>query len=115
MVFAASTNPERYAYKAIHRLTETGYEVIPVGIKTGTVAGIAIRTDQPILDNIDTITLYLNPQRQESYYDYILAQKPKRIIFNPGTENMVLAKLAQEQGIEVLNACTLVLLSIDQY
>lgn len=115
MVFGASTNPSRYSYLAMHRLVESGHEAIPVGIKKGTVAGIEIRNDLPLIENLDTITLYLNPKRQEEYYDYLIGLKPKRIIFNPGTENFELVKLAKAAGIETQNACTLVLLSIDQY
>lgn len=115
LVLGASTNPQRYAYIATHRLTAAGHEVVPLGIKKGIVAGLTIINDRPLEKDVDTVTLYLNPLRQEEYYDYILALQPKRIIFNPGTENMVLAKMAREKGIETLNACTLVLLSIDQY
>ncbi len=115
MVLGASTNPARYSYQAVHRLVESGHEVIPIGIKKGSVAGIEIINDRPLIKELDTITLYLNPQRQEQYYDYIISLKPKRIIFNPGTENFKLAQLAKTEGIETSNACTLVLLSIGQY
>lgn len=115
LVLGASTNPARYAYLAMHKLKEARHEAIPVGIKIGIVAEELIRNDLPQLEDIDTVTLYLNPKRQEEYYDYILNLHPKRIIFNPGTENFVLAKLAEEKGIEVLNACTLVLLSMGKY
>lgn len=115
MVLGASTNPARYSYLAMHRIIEAGHEAIPVGIKKGVVAGEPIINDLPLIEDLDTITLYLNPTNQEAYYDYILSLRPKRIIFNPGTENSVLAKLAKEKGVEVLYACTLVLLSIGQY
>ena len=115
LVLGASNNPARYSYRAMHQLVEAGHEAIPVGIKKGKVAGIDIINDRPILEAIDTITLYLNPKRQEGYYDYILQLNPKRIIFNPGTENVELVRLAKEKGIETLYACTLVLLSIGQY
>ena len=115
LVLGASPNPARYAYLAMHRLKNAGHEAIPVGIKKGIVAGEEIINEQTLIDGIDTITLYLNPKRQEAYYDYILSLQPKRIIFNPGTENFELAKLAKEKGIETLNACTLVLIATDQY
>ena len=115
IVLGASTNPTRYSYLAMHRLKQAGYEAFPIGIKKGIVAEELIRNDLPMIDDIDTITLYLNPKRQEEYYDYILSLHPKRIIFNPGTENIVLANLAKEKNIEVLVACTLVLLSTGQY
>jgi len=115
LVLGASTNPSRYSYIATNRLKEAEHEVVPVGIKKGSIAGIEIRNDESIVEDIDTITLYINPKRQEAYYDYILDTRPKRIIFNPGTENPVLAAMARKQGIEVSVACTLVLLSTDQY
>lgn len=115
IVLGASTNPARYSYLAIHRLKEAGHAVIPIGIKKGEVADEPIINGRPEIEEVDTITLYLNPERQKEYYDYILELKPKRIVFNPGTENPELSKIASDTGIEVLNACTLVLLSTSQY
>ncbi len=115
LVLGASTNPERYSYKAIIFLKERGHNVIAIGNKKGNVAGVNIAEDFKNYDNIDTITLYLNPQRQEQYYEKILQLQPRRIIFNPGTENVELNQLAEANGIETLEACTLVLLSTDQY
>lgn len=115
LVLGASNNPSRYSYRATRMLTQHGYEAVPVGIKKGNIAGIEIINDTPESDDIDTITLYLNPERQKQYYDYILSLQPNRIIFNPGTENYELAKLAKEQGIETEIACTLVMLSTGQY
>ncbi len=116
VVLGASTNPERTSYIATLRLVNAGEEVIPLGVKQGSIAGIDIINDFPdYIENVDTLTLYLNPQRQEQYYDYIIALQPKRIIFNPGTENPVLAKLAQEKGIEAEVACTLVMLATGSY
>ena len=115
LVLGATTNSSRYAYIATNRLQQYGIDVVPVGIREGEIHGIPILLGQPNVENIETITLYLNPLRQEAYYDYILGLKPKRIIFNPGTENPVLAKLAKEQGIQSEIACTLVLLSRGVY
>jgi predicted CoA-binding protein len=115
VVLGASTNPARVSYSAIHRLKNHGEEVIPIGIKKGSVADIDIINDRPSLEKVDTVTLYLNPQRQEDYYDYILSLQPRRIIFNPGTENPVLVKRAREKGIETEYACTLVMLSTGSY
>ena len=115
LVLGATTNPSKYGYIATSRLKSYGHEVVPVGIREGKIGGIEIRNDLPILDDIDTITLYLNPTVQKNYYDYILKINPKRIIFNPGTENIELVNLAKQNGIEVEIACTLVLLSVDQY
>ena len=86
-----------------------------VGLTPGYVEGVVIETGMPIYKDVDTVTLYLNPKRQLEYYDYIISLSPKRVIFNPGTENMELVKLLQEHAIEAEIACTLVLLSIGQY
>ena len=115
IVLGASTNPTRYSYKAVHQLNANGFETIPVGIKKGAIDGIDIQNGTPDIENVDTITLYLNPKRQEQYYDYILGLNPKRIIFNPGTENPTLINLAKSKGIEIEIACTLVMLSVGNY
>ncbi len=115
IVLGASTNTSRYSYKAVSNLLDNGYETIPVGIKKGEIRGVKIINNLPVLDDIDTITMYINPQRQKEYYDFILKTNPKRIILNPGTENDELAKLARSQNIEVVENCTLVLLSIGAY
>src|ERR1700749_3589694 len=115
LVLGATPNPGRYAYLAANRLVKSGHSIINVGIKAGEVAGVSIEEQQPIHNDIDTITLYVGPQNQPPLYDYILNTHPKRIIFNPGTENSELCRLANETGIETEYACTLVLLSIGQY
>ena|SRR2546428_8689256 len=115
LVLGASTNPERYSYKAINRLVQHGHPVVAIGLSSGEVAGIPIEKANHLYQDIDTITLYVGPINQPIYYDYIIATKPKRIIFNPGTENQELLKLAAENGIETERACTLVLLSINSY
>lgn len=116
LIFGASTKPERYAYKATVKLAQHGHEVVPVGLKAGEIEGHKILTNNPKVEGVDTVTLYVGPQNQPPYYDYILNDiKPKRIIFNPGTENPEFEKLAQEKGIETEIACTLVLLSVNQY
>ncbi len=116
LILGASSNPERYAYKATVKLAQHGHEVFPVGLRAGNIEGHEILINNPIFKDIDTVTLYVGPQNQPVYYDYILNQiKPKRIIFNPGTENPEFEKLAQKQGIQTEVACTLVLLSLDSY
>jgi len=115
VVLGASTNPSRYSFLATQKLNQYGHEVVPVGIKKGAIEGIKILNDNPDVEGVDTITLYLNPKRQEQYYNYILGLNPKRIIFNPGTENPELINLAKEKGIEITIACTLVMLSIGDY
>ncbi len=115
LVLGASDNPIRYSNAAVRRLAQDGFEVVPVGVREGEISGVPIQKGQPRLDNVHTITLYLNPQRQKEYYDYILSLRPERIIFNPGTENPELMRLARENGIEVEMACTLVMLAVGQY
>lgn len=115
VVLGASTKPERYSFKAITKLVENGHSVIAIGQNKGEVAGISIYTKNIPLKNIDTITLYLNPLRQKEYYNYIIETKPKRVIFNPGTENPELYQLLAANGIKSEVACTLVLLATNQY
>ena len=87
LVLGASENPARYSFEAVTRLKKFGHEVVAVGRKAAVVAGVQIETEPPAVKEIDTVTLYLNPTAQKPYYDYILSLHPKRIIFNPGTEN----------------------------
>lgn len=115
LVFGASTNPSRYSYLAINRLVDNGHEVVAFGLRNGQVAGVEIDIELKEYDGIDTITLYMNPQRQLDYYEYLMSLNPKRIIFNPGTENPEFYKLLREKNIQFEQACTLVLLSINQY
>jgi predicted CoA-binding protein len=115
LVIGASINPERYAYKAIHLLVKNKIEVVPMGEKPGFVANLLIVSPLIVQVNIHTITLYLGASKQEPYYDFILKINPKRVLFNPGTENPKLAKLLNGKGILWENACTLVLLSTNQY
>ena len=115
LVLGATPNPERYAYLATMRLAQHGHEVIPVGIRKGAIDGHEIVEGKPEEKGVDTVTLYLGPDRQPEYYDYILSLQPKRIIFNLGTENPELAQLANERGIETVEGCTLVMLSIGSY
>ena len=115
LVFGASLNPSRYAYIAMHRLMNHGYDVVAFGLKSGTVAGVTIDTELKPYDAVDTITLYINPTRQEAYYNYLMNLKPRRVIFNPGTENPYFYNLLEAHGIKAEVACTLVLLGIGQY
>lgn len=117
IVIGASPNPQRFANVAVNMLKSYGHETVPVGIKKGEVAGLPILDlrQKPELDDVDTITLYLGPQNQTEWYDYILGLKPKRIIFNPGTENWELEEKAREQNIETIEACTLVMLRSRSY
>ena len=109
VLIGASEKTDRYSNQAIKLLAQKGHEVFPIAPSNGQVNGIDFIVGQPEFKNIHTLTLYINPNIQKEYYDYILEIKPKRIIFNPGTENQDLAQLAEKNGIETENACTLVL------
>lgn len=116
LVIGASENPQRYSNLAIHLLKDNGVEVEAIGLKKGEVRGVYFNSELKHFPNIDTVTLYVGPKNQPMYYDYLLnVIKPKRIVFNPGTENEELMELAKEKGIESEVACTLVLLRTKQY
>ncbi|MDR3712723.1 MAG: CoA-binding protein [Puia sp.] len=115
IVLGASDNPNRYSFRTLNRLRDKRHPVIAIGRKKVRVADVDIQTEAPALEGVDTVTLYLNRGNQRDYYDYLLSLNPKRIIFNPGAENPELSILAKAQGIEVVNACTLVLLSTGQF
>jgi len=115
LVLGASENPSRYANIAIHRLKSKGYPIVAVGYKEGSVDGVKIQKDFPTDIEVDTLTLYLSKKNQIQFYDQMIALKPKRVIFNPGTENKELEQKLTDAGIEVVPACTLVMLSTGEY
>lgn len=115
LILGASTNPSRYSNKAANMLHKHGHDIINIGLSGGEVAGVPIEKKGEVHTDIDTVTMYLGESNQREYYDYILATKPKRIIFNPGAENAELEQLAMEHGIKTERACTLVLLSTGQF
>ncbi len=115
LVVGASTNPDRYAYKAIIKLRAYDYSVLAFGLKKGTVGDVEILTELPTQTAIDTITLYVGPDRQAELIQPLLDLKPRRIIFNPGTENPTFIKQAEQAGVIAEIACTLVLLSLNEY
>jgi hypothetical protein len=115
LVIGASENPERYSNKAIRALISHGHEVAALGLKKGSVEGVAFHTEKIQFENIDTVTLYVGSQNQPEYYSYIIGLKPRRVIFNPGTENPEFIARLQADGIYPEIACTLVLLATGQY
>lgn len=115
IVLGASPNAERYSNLAVKKLRAHGHPVVAVGSREGKIGDVEILNNHPVPETVDTVTLYLNPQRQREYYDYLIRLKPKRIIFNPGAENDELENLAEKNNIEVIEACTLVMLSTGQY
>jgi uncharacterized protein len=115
VVLGASSNPARYSYLAIQRLRKYDHPVVAIGRRIGEVSGVNITKEHMPQKDVDTITLYLNPANQVEYYDYILDLHPKRIIFNPGTENDELIRIAKENNIQPVLGCTLVMLGTGQY
>ncbi|MBS0029340.1 CoA-binding protein [Chitinophaga sp. 22321] len=115
VVLGASPNPERYSNMAVGRLTAKGHPVVAIGKRAAVIGDTPVITEHPALENVDTVTMYLNPVAQKEYYDYILQLQPRRIIFNPGAENEELSSLARQHHIQPVEACTLVLLSTGQF
>lgn len=115
LVIGASEKPERYSNKAIKALRKHGHQVVAIAPREGQVDDVAFDTEKKNYSGIDTVTLYLGPQNQPDFYDYVEKMKPRRVIFNPGTENSVFADRLKANGIETEEACTLVLLSIGAY
>jgi len=115
VVLGASVNPARYSYLALRKLAAHHHPVIAIGRREGKVGDTIIHKDHVAEGGVDTVTLYLNPKNQVEYYDYILSLQPKRIIFNPGTENEELIQKAKNNNIEPFIGCTLVMLSTGQY
>ena len=111
MVLGASPNKRRFSYSCVKSLLRHGYDVVPIGKRSGEIDEVNILTDKPQISNLDTVTLYLNSENQKDYYDYILGLKPNRIIFNPGAENSELKKMAENKDIDVVEQCTLVMLN----
>lgn len=122
LVLGASLKSNRYSHFAVQKLTKYKHEVYPVGLRAGEIDGVAVVTFESAIAQaqqhkayFDTVTLYLGPKHQESYMEYIISLAPKRVIFNPGTENPIFYKLLEENSIPYEIACTLVLLSTNQY
>jgi predicted CoA-binding protein len=115
LVLGASANPSRYSYLAVNKLREYKHPVVAIGRTTAIVGDIPVQSETSPIPDLDTVTMYLNPVNQKNYYDYILEQHPKRVIFNPGAENLEFEKMLGEKGIQTVEACTLVLLATGQY
>jgi len=115
LVIGASENTNRYANRAARTLLQYGHDIELVGLRTGQIQGHTIQTGLPDLNGIDTVTMYVGAQNQAGYVDYLKTLKPRRVIFNPGAENPDLARQLREEGIEPIEACTLVMLSVGTY
>lgn len=115
LVVGASTNPSRYSHIATNMLVEHQHNVVALGLREGMIGDIAITIDKSLIEKIDTVTLYIGPKHQGDYIDFLVELNPRRVIFNPGTENSAVEDLLQKQGISVVRACTLVMLRTGQY
>ena len=115
MVLGASLKPHRYSNLAVRRLAAHGHPVLAVGLREGAIDGIPVLTAVPEGSDIHTITLYLNPDNQQPWHTTILRLHPKRVIFNPGAEDDRFARMLAERGVEVVEGCTLVMLSVGTY
>lgn len=117
VIMGASPNTSRYAFLAANMLHDYQHPIVPIGIKRGEVLGEEILDlrEQPAVEDVDTVTMYIGTRNQAEWYDYILGLNPKRIIFNPGTENPELEKLAKQKGIQSVYGCTLVMLRSGTY
>lgn len=115
VVLGASPNPARFSYKAVKSLVLHGYDAVPVGFRPGVAHDRLIKQGTPEIDDVHTITLYIGPERQKEFYDYILSLNPLRVIFNPGTINPELMNELNKRGIEIVDGCTLVMLDNDEF
>jgi uncharacterized protein len=115
LVLGASDNPSRYSFLAVNNLRKHGHPVVAIGRKKASIADITVDTESKPVSDVDTVTLYLNPDHQRDYIDYIVSLHPKRVVFNPGTENEELQQRLEKEKIPYIEACTLVLLSTGQY
>ncbi|MBE9461183.1 CoA-binding protein [Dyadobacter subterraneus] len=115
LIVGASANPSRYSFLASQKLKSKGHPVFLLGRRKGVIADQEIHVEPINWEDIDTVTLYINPSIQPSYYDYIISLKPKRVIFNPGTENREFENILAAKNIIPVEACTLVMLSTGQY
>ena len=115
LIIGATTNPDRFAYKATMKLVKYGHSVFLLGQKKGEVCNVEIQSQLFSIDNLHTVTMYVRPDNQEMYYDYILSLKPHRVIFNPGTENPDFYKILKKNNIIVEEECILVMLSLGIY
>jgi predicted CoA-binding protein len=115
LVLGASPNHSRYSNKAVRSLLKRDYEVVPVGTKSGEIKELGILTGKPDVADVDTVLLYLSPNRQPEYYDYVVGLKPRRVIFNPGTHNQEFIDLLEENGIDAVEDCALIMLNAGEY
>lgn len=116
VILGASNNPERFAHKAMVMLRNHGHETILVNPTLSEIEGAKVFADlEQVTEPVDTITMYVNPRISVKLKDKIIALKPRRVIFNPGTENPAIEFDLKKAGIETIHACTLIMLSSDEF
>ena len=115
LVIGASVKPNRFSNIAVRNLLQHKIPVFAIGLREDEIYGVLIKKPFPQLENIDTVTMYIGVKNQPDYYNYILQLKPRRVIFNPGTENPDFERSLSEQGVEVVEGCTLIMLSDGTY
>ena len=115
LVIGASVNPNRYSYKVVLKLLDSGIKVIPMGINQGNIADLVIVRHFEKQKDSHTVSIYIKPEIQKEYYKYIINLQPKRVLFNPGTENPIFSQILKKHNIYWENSCSLVLLSTNQY
>jgi len=116
VIVGASDNPERYSHQAQLLLRQYGHAVVPVHPKLTEIEGVPVVADLCAISGpVDTVTLYVGPQISQTLKDKLVAIKPRRVIFNPGTENAALKMALVSAGMECQEACALVLLRTGQF
>jgi len=115
VIIGASPNPNRYSYIATLLCLDKDIAVIPLGVRKGTIGDLEILTEKIPIENVHTVSLYIGEEKQKEWYDYIFSLQPSRIIFNPGTYNPELEKLARERQIECVINCMLTMLHLNQF
>jgi predicted CoA-binding protein len=115
VVLGASPNSERYSNKAVKQLIIRKYEVVAIGKRAGTISNIPIITGQPVLRNVHTVLMYLAPYHQGEIFDYVISLRPKRIVFNPGTESPEFEELLDSYNIEIVHDCSLVMMAMGRF
>jgi hypothetical protein len=115
VVVGASPDEQRYSNRAVRTLVQKGIDVTAVGLHGGNIGDIQIHTDKVPVADVDTVTLYVHPRHQSNWKEYIFSLNPKRVVFNPGTENPQFQRELEEEGIVADESCTLVMLSVGTY
>jgi predicted CoA-binding protein len=115
VVLGASPNPERFSYKAVKRLISNNYQVVAIGKRAGFIGNIPIVTGQPALSDVHTVLMYLAPYHQGEIFEYVVSMRPRRVIFNPGTESPEFKEWLESYNIEIVHDCSLVMMATGRF